>query len=518
MKVITNSFHSSAAKHAITNATKLSNAELHNSRGYFDWEYDRSKIFDLIGDSHTLSNDLKNYINKKYAKDIEDYNNRQKQACRKIKTDAFEHFCNNKKLDIANEVIFQLGDKDFWDKFRQEKRITRNGKNYVLKDYDDNIKYIMNDIYLKQLFAYENIYRTDKDAILKKIADAYSNATDTLLKFDDEQKNKYDKLVKLKGKKRKDELAKLSEKEREEYAKYFDAVETKTSIEKKKLIERIETNSMSIHVVNMTSHYDEYSPHAHAISVCSTSGYKTGLSSRVAKSVVLNKYTLEVLQDKMRDIAITEMSKYPELFDGYKLKTKEKGRNRDYSKDEYIVNKLKGQQAELEISINELENEKDDKLSELMMLDYEIKDTQAELNRLSSEVQNKTSKSSELDSEIVLKENYKKAVEDDFERQIDRFKTTISDMAKIKIDFDESKLDDIEYINFFLMIINNVPGAFEQFRDLAEDIYEKYKEDLEYQRKDEIEKIALNMQMEAAKTKLPASKNKQKTKDDDLVL
>lgn len=167
--------------------------------------------------------------------------------------------------------------------------------------------------------------------------------------------------------------------------------------------------------------------------------------------------------------------------------------------------------AEFELQMKEAEN----KLSKLT---EEINDKENELKIVSSELQNKVSKSSELDSEIVLKENYKKALEDDFERQKDDFKTTIAEMAKIKIEFDESKIDDIEYINFFLGLINKIPYAFKEFKDLGEDLLERYKKDLEYQRKDDIGKLSLKMQMEAAKTKLPSSKNKQKTKDDDLVL
>ena len=112
--------------------------------------------------------------------------------------------------------------------------------------------------------------------------------------------------------------------------------------------------------------------------------------------------------------------------------------------------------------------------NKLSKLTEEIHDKENELKIVSSELQNKVSKSSELDSEIVLKENYKKALEDDFERQKDDFKTTIAEMAKIKIEFDESKIDDIEYINFFIGLINKIPNAFEEFKDLGEDLLERY--------------------------------------------
>jgi len=350
MAKISNSFHSSSGAHSISDTAKLAKVQSHNDRGYFSWEYDQSKIHHLIGDNNSLVDDVKNYINEKFQKEIDASNERQKQACRRIKTDAYTHFCENKKLDIANEIIFQVADKDYWSRFRMEKIITKNNKKYVLKSYPEAVKTVMDEIFKKQAYAYEHIYETHKQVILNKILEAYSSAEQVLNTMDPDKKERYEKIAKTKPKERKPLLNALKEHEREEYVAFFDAYETKTSIDKKNLIDRIEADALEIKLLGMTGHYDEWSPHAHGISVCSASGYKTGLNSRVAKSVVLNKYALEVIQDRMREIAKEEMDKHPEIFAEAELANKGKGRNYDYDTEQWIRMK----QTELVEQVTEL--------------------------------------------------------------------------------------------------------------------------------------------------------------------
>ena len=336
MPKVSNSFHSSSGGHAISDTGKLAKVQAHNDRGYFSWEYNQDKIHHLIGDNNTLCEDVKNYINNKFNPEIEKSNERQKQACRRIKTDAYTHFCENKKLDIANEIIFQVADKEYWSRFRIEKIITKNNKKYILKSYPEAVKTVMDEIFKKQAYAYERIYETHKQVILNKILEAYSSAEQVLNTMELDKKERYEKIATTKPKERKPLLNALNEQEREEYTSFFEAYETKTSIEKKNLIDRIEADAFEIKLIGMTGHYDEWSPHAHGISVCSASGYKTGLNSRVAKSVVLNKYALEVIQDRMREIAKEEMDKHPEIFAEAELADKGKGRNYDYDTEQWI--------------------------------------------------------------------------------------------------------------------------------------------------------------------------------------
>lgn len=363
--LISNSYHTSAKAHAITSTSKLSSVQKHNARGYFAWDYDSQKIHNLIGSSSSLSQDTKDYINKKFEKSIEEYNAKQRQKCRRITMQPFEYFCKNKSTDIANETIFQVGDMNFWEQFRIEKEVKRNGKTYIRKSYPEEIKKVMDEIYRLQAEAYEQIYQTHGDKILEKIVKAKTEAEAYVNSLDKDLCWKYEQLF-LQPKKR-DGLLKsmqLSDRELEGYEMYFRARSDLSAIEKKRLIERTSSGDMEIKLINLVAHYDEWSPHAHAVSVCSTSGYKQGLKSRVAKSVVLNKWSLEVIQDRMREIAVQEMAKHPELFPELSWRDKGKGRNMDYSKEMYIRNKQKA----LIRATKEAEHEYDqalDRVSEL---------------------------------------------------------------------------------------------------------------------------------------------------------
>lgn len=334
---ISNSYHTSAKDHAITSAGKLSAVQKHNARGYFAWDYDSSKIHDIIGRATSLAADTKKYINKKFDGNIKEYNEKQRQKCRRITVQPFEYFCTNKSTDVANETLFQVGDMDFWTKYRIEEVVKRNGKTYIRKSYPEEIKRVMDDIYRLQAEAYEQIYQTHGDKILDRIMRAKTEAEAYINSLDKDLCWKYEQLF-LQPKKREGLLKsmQLSDAELEGYEKYFRYRSDLSAIEKKRLIERTSSGSMEIKLINLVAHYDEWSPHAHAVSVCSASGYKQGLNSRVAKSVVLNKWSLEIIQDRMREIAIKEMAKHPDLFPELSWRNKGQGRNMDYSKEQYI--------------------------------------------------------------------------------------------------------------------------------------------------------------------------------------
>lgn len=77
-------------------------------------------------------------------------------------------------------------------------------------------------------------------------------------------------------------------------------------------------------IANATVHYDEASPHLHIVGV-PIAFFENGLEKRVSKSRVFTKEKLEELQVEMRkDLP-------------FKLRPKEKGRNRDLSIAEYKV-------------------------------------------------------------------------------------------------------------------------------------------------------------------------------------
>lgn len=411
-----NSFHSSSRDHSISNVAKLAKVQAHNSRNYFSLERDKNKTYSLIGDTNQLEDDVKEYINKKFNQEIEAYNARQKRKDRKINKDAFNYFNDNKATDIANEVIFQIADKEFWDQFRQDIVVRRNDKEYVQHRYPAKIEEVMNDIYKKQAEAYERIYETHSDIILNRIQEAYNEAH---VAIDSIQKNaqwKYYQIIlraekqpKFKREEYREKcISEFTEIEKEEFAVFFSSRETIRAIEDSRLIERIASGELQIKLINLAGHGDEKSYHAHGVSVCSAGGYKQGLSCRIAKSIVLNRWALEVIQDRMREIAQEEIDKHPEIFGEKQLDQKGIGRNMDYTTEQHIrmqQEKLLARGEKLQEATKEATEEYDQILNRVSNLKKERGNVRHEIEKLKEE---KEAIQVEL-SEIIQEKNNKKA-------------------------------------------------------------------------------------------------------------
>ncbi len=352
---MTNTFHSSTKGNSIGGKGKLGSVQLHNERGYFSFDYDKNKNFSLIGDVSQLTNSVENYINSNFQSAIDDYNEKQKRADRKIKKTPFEYFSDNKNLDIANEIVFQIADKDFWSATRIEKEKVVNGKKHIIKDFPFEVKMIMNNIFLKQVKAYEDIYKTHSEEILARIMKDYNFSKEVISSFTEDEIELFSKGKGLKKAEKLEYISALTDEQKEKYERFLSAEATIDFVEKKRIIERINDGNMTIKIINLTTHFDEWSPHGHGVSVCSVKGFENGLNERVAKSVVLNKWSLEVIQDVLHEIAEKEMSKYPELFT-VKLEEKQKGRNYDFSVPSYKMMKY---QEELDRLIQELNNLKE---------------------------------------------------------------------------------------------------------------------------------------------------------------
>lgn len=335
-----NSFHSSAKAHSIGSSAALSKVGRHNSRGYLSFYYDADKIHALIGTPNRIPSDVAHFINDTFGTCVDEYNKKQKRSDRMIQSDAFSYFCENKKLDVAVETIFQIGDMDFWARHRTAEIIRRRGNEFILKDFPEEVKKVMDAIFMRQIDAYEHIYETDSNRILAKIKAHYEKSQATLTEFAEHDPNAYSwclELASIKNSKtRENRVDKLGAEEKEKYTIFAEAYFAVESIEKFRYVERIQNKQMHINVINSVSHYDEWSPHNHVVSVCWADGYQNGLSSRVAKSMVLNRYALEVLQEKMHDIALEEIAKHPEIFADEVLKEKTRGRNFDFTTEQYI--------------------------------------------------------------------------------------------------------------------------------------------------------------------------------------
>ena len=103
--------HISNKKSAITSKSKLHGVAKHNLRKYKSDDYSKDNIIVLRGTDDLLQ-DVKNVYHQEFDEVIKEYNEKQKRADRKI-DDYFEHVAGLEQ-DMAVEIIFLCGDKEFW--------------------------------------------------------------------------------------------------------------------------------------------------------------------------------------------------------------------------------------------------------------------------------------------------------------------------------------------------------------------------------------------------------------------
>lgn len=113
------SAHLSQKNSAINSKAKLSGVAKHNLRKYCSLEYDKENIVILWG-TDKLVQDVKKVYKEQFDEAVREYNKKQTRDDRKI-DDYFEKTAKSNK-DMAVELIFQIGDKEFWDKNPDKRR------------------------------------------------------------------------------------------------------------------------------------------------------------------------------------------------------------------------------------------------------------------------------------------------------------------------------------------------------------------------------------------------------------
>lgn len=113
------SAHLSQKNSAINSKAKLSGVAKHNLRKYRSLEYDKENIVILWG-TDKLVQDVKKVYKEQFDEVVREYNKKQTRDDRKI-DDYFEKTAKSNK-DMAVELIFQIGDKEFWDKNPDKRR------------------------------------------------------------------------------------------------------------------------------------------------------------------------------------------------------------------------------------------------------------------------------------------------------------------------------------------------------------------------------------------------------------
>lgn len=126
---------------AIQNARGLSKVNKHNLRKYDN----NQELITILRGSNNLYEDVKELYKQEFEEARLEYNKKQTRNDRKI-DDYFTHISNNKKSDLACEIIIELGDMFYWE------------------DKEENYKKKMNLVFEEQLLDLENIVPTFKIA------------------------------------------------------------------------------------------------------------------------------------------------------------------------------------------------------------------------------------------------------------------------------------------------------------------------------------------------------------------
>lgn len=156
-------------------------------------------------------------------------------------------------------------------------------------------------------------------------------------------------------------------------------------------------------VANATIHFDETSPHMHVVGIPVIDNCKKGMKKQVGKSKVFTKESLTVIQDKMRNACIKSYNKFYGV--DSRLKTKQKGRNKDiHVKEMDGYRELKKEQEKNAKKLKEANNKSD-------KLNYKTEEINNILDNLKPSTFNKNNK--QISNEDVEKiKNYAKEVED----------------------------------------------------------------------------------------------------------
>lgn len=338
--MISTTMHSSAKEHAIKGKSELKKVAKHNDRGYLSNSYDKDKIQSVIGDSATIESDTINFIDQQFEPTIKEYDERQKRKDRKIGMLASDYFASKKRTDLAVEQILQVGDKDFWARWRTDQTRTsqRTGKKYSMHTFDQSIIEPMNQLFREMALVIENLYGEEntRKRILSKIFEAKEQAMAFVNSIPEVKRKRFDSILKLKKEEKQNVIHSLSKEDQETITEYNEAKAELKLIKDKQLIERTKNGQMHFKIINVTAHYDEWSPHAHMIGVAWADAYKNGPESQISKSVYLNKYALSVAQERIHELVEEKLKtlEYQKIFQGEELKPKEIGRNQDFTRSQ----------------------------------------------------------------------------------------------------------------------------------------------------------------------------------------
>ncbi len=130
MGTVSYTAHISNKKSAITGKGKLKSVANHNLRNYRSNNYSRENVMLLYG-SENLYKDVQEVYHREFDAAVKEYNEKQKRPDRRI-NDYFEHVAKLDQ-DMAVEIIFQCGDKSFWEEHNMDRHKIWHVYNYIMK-------------------------------------------------------------------------------------------------------------------------------------------------------------------------------------------------------------------------------------------------------------------------------------------------------------------------------------------------------------------------------------------------
>ena len=143
------SAHISNKKSAITSKAKLAGVAKHNLRKYRSPDYSQEEVVLLYG-TENLMKDVKRVYQEEFEEALKEYNAKKTREDRKIEN-YFSHVAE-KQQHMAVEIIFQVADKEFWEK----QKIQRKNVEYVYENILDYLQqYLPNFVVANAVVHYD---------------------------------------------------------------------------------------------------------------------------------------------------------------------------------------------------------------------------------------------------------------------------------------------------------------------------------------------------------------------------
>lgn len=138
------SLHASSKSHAVKDSKSLNAAYNHNYRKYKNQkQYDRNNIVELLPNACKTAKEFYKRFNQCFANEVAEYNAKQEKDDRKI-IDYFKTCENERRKDIAVEIILQVADMEFWENNADKREKMKE----VFKEQIETLKSVMPELHL----------------------------------------------------------------------------------------------------------------------------------------------------------------------------------------------------------------------------------------------------------------------------------------------------------------------------------------------------------------------------------